>query len=62
MLTYIDISSRSTGRRGACYRTSKPSNLVIISKSYIEKTKVLMHNNKVMNTSKHPDKQDKQDG
>ena len=32
--------------------SNKPSNLVVTSKSYIEKIKALMHNNKAMKGSK----------
>ena len=55
-LSCIDISSNTIGKRGACYRANKPNNLVIISKSYIEKAKMLMHNNKAIKESKHPEK------
>ena len=46
------IKYRPNSRHKACYRANKPSNLVITSKSYKEKTKKLMHKNKTMKASK----------
>jgi len=39
-------SSNTTNRRRDSYGVNKPSNRVVTSKSYIEKTKAFMHNNK----------------
>jgi len=52
--TCIDKSSNIIGRPRACYGANKPSNLVVTSNSYIEKTKMLMYNNKAMKAAKHP--------
>ena len=52
----MDISSSTTGRRVTCYGANKPNNLVVTSKSYIEKTKTLKHNNQAMKTLEYLEK------
>jgi len=51
-LTGTHKSSNTTSRRRDCYGAKKPNNLVVISKSYIEKTKAVILNNKAMKAEK----------